>query len=1375
MSSRPGMMDIAWMPFRIRSLVRRESCALVVLLLIACLVPAISHAAFQQPFSCQIKPGANEAPSDFEPGGLAVDQAGSLWVSDLGERTLDEFDSSCKFVGPESGPSPLDLKGSVSATEGETVGTSLAVEGLKDDFYIGGPRTTGAYAPFVEVFDKSGTLQTWQEKKFGEAYVAVDNSTEQIKDPSACGALPLAPGECIVYVAHAHPNPESPAGNGQPEGIEKFSTTGASVPFVNSKGEPVNLPYVKGNAITGDPEGAFEETRPKAIAVDGFGDIYAVDGRQVDEFRPSGEFVRKFIGEHSPGLGGSVENEGFGGPLTGVAVDPVTGVVAVSLEKFYFEEPSRDLGAVDEFDSVSGKLLGQVTAAETESQPGVRETSHLFSAPAIAFDAQGDLYVADRVQRSVDVYSPGRFVPSTRPKDVTDATSNSVELNDEIDPESILDPEKPSPSVGSCEFEYVTAEAFSSEGFLKPKMAACVPSAAQLGGNEWTEVHSSIGGLASGMTYYYRLSTSVPGTLGGTGYTEPLAFTAPHAPAIVSTNATNRSSNFADLSAKIDPFGADTSYRFEYVSAAEYEAEGYAHADQTATVDIGSGGQSGSVEADVVQHVGGLLPGTTYDFRVVAQNDVDGETETTFSENGSFRTLPVAIQGLPDGRAYELVTPAEKEGATDMFAAPVLNKEFINHDVGYVSETGQSFLLETNSAFGTNPAAISDRYVFRRDPGRGEWVYSSLASPLLGVQRISSPVFDPNEFEQVAFDDFVGSQAGEDGTHVVSLVGAPGGPYQTSALGSEAASILDSSVDTRPAGASHDLKTIVLESPSHTLAPGIKAQDAGSHALYEWNGAGECGPETGNCPVINLTPQGSIFKCGARLGQGGDSGTTHNAVSEDGTKIFFTAPDPQMRSDGTAATSGCWNGSTTNAPQLYMRSKGQSVELSAPVAGVKEAGKTPVQHAAVYVGAAADGSKVFFMSESELTEDAAKLGLHDMELYEYDTETAELNRISGGDGDGFAGNVVTVPAVSADGSAVYFTARGQLVAGLQPLHTGEIYLYRYDVSSKTTTFVAIVNEEDYPNDDVGTWVVALGLPDDVALDADANWYTTPSGNYLLFSSSRELTGNYSTASNECALPRKQDEVNGHCSELYRYDYEPKAGSEGGLACVSCDPNGAPPVSNAEFTRSAPQGLDAGPVRAMSDDGAYVFFDTADPLLARDGNGTLDVYEWHEGLISLISSGSDADPSFFLGASPDGANVFFGTHARLVPRDTDTSGDIYDARICTSSDPCFGPPVAKTAQCEGDACQNPPQSLIDTTPASLTFSGAGDVEPASPPKPRAQTRRQKLAKALSSCRHVAKRKRASCERTARKRYGAKTKKKKKRAAAKKTAIRKGSGR
>jgi hypothetical protein len=178
---------------------------------------------------------------------------------------------------------------------------------------------------------------------------------------------------------------------------------------------------------------------------------------------------------------------------------------------------------------------------------------------------------------------------------------------------------------------------------------------------------------------------------------------------------------------------------------------------------------------------------------------------------------------------------------------------------------------------------------------------------------------------------------------------------------------------------------------------------------------------------------------------------------------------------------------------------------------------------------------------------------------------------------------------------------------------------------------------------------------------------------------------------------------------------------------------------------------------MSDDGSYVFFDSADPLVPQATNGKLNVYEWHEGKLALISSGTDAYSSFFLDSSPDGSNVFFGTHAQLSPRDTDGAGDLYDARI-GGGEQLLG----ETAQCEGDACQPPLATPLDQTPASLSFSGAGNVSGAeqaplaAAPSPRARRqarRRVLLARALTACRrdrsrHV----RTVCERHARKRYG-----------------------
>ena len=59
-------------------------------------------------------------------------------------------------------------------------------------------------------------------------------------------------------------------------------------------------------------------------------------------------------------------------------------------------------------------------------------------------------------------------------------------------------------------------------------------------------------------------------------------------------------------------------------------------------------------------------------------------------------------------------------------------------------------------------------------------------------------------------------------------------------------------------------------------------------------------------------------------------------------------------------------------------------------------------------------------------------GIHDLELYEYNTETGGLTRISAGEsGHGTAG-VAVVYAVAAQDGAVYFTANGVLAANEGP-------------------------------------------------------------------------------------------------------------------------------------------------------------------------------------------------------------------------------------------------------------------------------------------------------------------------------------------------------
>jgi hypothetical protein len=145
-------------------------------------------------------------------------------------------------------------------------------------------------------------------------------------------------------------------------------------------------------------------------------------------------------------------------------------------------------------------------------------------------------------------------------------------------------------------------------------------------------------------------------------------------------------------------------------------------------------------------------------------------------------------------------------------------------------------------------------------------------------------------------------------------------------------------------------------------------------------------------------------------------------------------------------------------------------------------------------------------------------------------------------------------------------------------------------------------------------------------------------------------------------------------------------------------------------------------------------------------------------VDLISSGLSGNESAFMDASENGNDVFFLTSYRLTAADADVGYDVWDAHACSASSPCITPPVSPPACSSGDSCKPAPapQPELYGAAPSATFSGAGNLTPASPVAAKPLTRAQKLAKALSSCRKKYKKsrkRRAACEKQAKRAYGA----------------------
>ncbi len=138
-------------------------------------------------------------------------------------------------------------------------------------------------------------------------------------------------------------------------------------------------------------------------------------------------------------------------------------------------------------------------------------------------------------------------------------------------------------------------------------------------------------------------------------------------------------------------------------------------------------------------------------------------------------------------------------------------------------------------------------------------------------------------------------------------------------------------------------------------------------------------------------------------------------------------------------------------------------------------------------------------------------------------------------------------------------------------------------------------------------------------------------------------------------------------------------------------------------------------------------------------------------VTSFPEGTGATP-VVAAVSDGGRDIFFTIVARgLTGFEQDGLSNAYDARIGGG----FEPPTPP-AHCNEESCQGPLLAAPALAfPNSLTFSGPGDLVPPPVVKPKGKplTRAQKLAAALKACRKKAKgKKRAACERQARKRYG-----------------------
>jgi hypothetical protein len=1004
------------------------------------------------------------------------------------------------------------------------------------------------------------------------------------------------------------------------------------------------------------------ETPSMGLALDAADDLFKVNGdTSVEKFDPS-----------SKDIGQVTNSEPNREHASAITIEPVSGDLYVlngleGLINHYAFNGSGEVIEPEGIPCVPGPLGSFKGCAPSDSVG----TSFAGGSGIAVSSATGDTYVSNPGKGQVYVYGRLTTLPVT--SHASSLKNDSAMLNGSVNPEGL--------SFEDCHFEYGTD---ASYGHNVP----CLQTPAQIGpGTAPVAVSAEIAGLSEGMTYHFRIVTSSPK---GTFHGEDESFTTSTQPAIDGAGTTNLSSSDADLTAKINPDNGQTSYHFEYGTTTAYGAS-----LPIPDAQIGEGAR----DVPVSQHVTGLSVSTTYHFRVVASN----ATGTVASPDHVW-VYGTGGGGLPDNRAYEMVTPPQKNAA---LIGRVLFG--IGPDV---SEDGSRLILSSIQCFAGSESCTGDRqtigeqYLFTRD-SRG-WVTTPLAPPATQFEANTSWLVSAEAGTELFSMPIPPSNADvfyirrPDGSFV------PVGPATPPSLGA----IGPSEWGRETKVATSDLSHIVYQmSP---LWPFDASSGNEANSVYEYAGTENAAPV-----LVAVSGGGGstdlISQCGSVLG-GSSNGAVPGEISTDGNTVYFTAG---ACPSGTGLNSGI----PVPANAVYARvDKAEAVKISgrAPGECTSTSCQTSPAGAAQFAGASSDGSKAFFTSTQQLTDNASEDSENN--LYEYDFANQDERKVvdvSAGDTSGHGPRVRGVVAISSDGSHVYFVAAGRLTdtansQGQVALDGADnLYVYERDASHPNgyTAFVAVL-----PNGDEEEWVERVGN-------------VTPDGRFLVFTSRGKLTSD--------------DTADDGANQVFRYDAQ-----TGGLLRISIgelgfDDNGnhsdGTPCVNPGFKcladakiLAAENGFyHAGPARSdptMSHDGAYVFFESPVGLTPQalnevqivtgESGRTADaenIYEWHAGHVYLISDGRDiaqyaAESSTvsLIGSDATGANVFFTTTDPLVAQDTDTQLDFYDARICSASAPC-APPSPPSAPCLGEACHGTP-SASPQTPISptATFNGQGNV-------------------------------------------------------------------
>ncbi len=450
-------------------------------------------------------------------------------------------------------------------------------------------------------------------------------------------------------------------------------------------------------------------------------------------------------------------------------------------------------------------------------------------------------------------------------------------------------------------------------------------------------------------------------------------------PLIISSSVEAVSATTAQLRAKINPNSLPTTFRFEYLTEAAYQAnlaadpprdpfQGAALAPSTGTGGVGAGG----TPVSVFEELKGLAPETAYRYRVVAQNG-DGTALGTPRPFGT--QAPTNVFALLDHRGWEMVSPIAKNGGSVQGPGTVAGGGTFQ-----AAATGDSVTYSSLDSFSAEAkgALGASQYVSRLSGS--SWSTEDVTAPLLGGSYGDSPDGVPYQLFSPGLSQALlsngercrGDAGGECPVANPPLPGsgAPAGYrnyYRRRADGSFESLLTQSDLlnttlsssqfEMRLAGSTADLSHVVVSScaalsanAAETAAPG--GCEPAAQNLYEWSG--------GALTALNLLPGEATTAPGATLA------APSGAISTNGNRVYWTeggslylregAQTKQV--DSISGGGGEFQVASSEGDVAYFTAAGNLFRFTA-VSGTAVQLTTDGEVEGV-LGASADGARVYY-------------------------------------------------------------------------------------------------------------------------------------------------------------------------------------------------------------------------------------------------------------------------------------------------------------------------------------------------------------------------------------------------------------------------------